>query len=394
MALTFSVAGDSTKARRGSLHFALKNKTIQTPAFLTYSIRGSVPHLIQDNLKLLRVNWVHVALEHFVEQKEPASFKYPHGLHKYLNMPDQLLFCDVRDAAKFDPVAANTETFVAVDTHGGVRRVSPDVWAQAMEAYRPDCCASPADVIKPTEDIKAKRMKKSVDRTLRWLDACLPKAKELDIPIFAPVVGYDSENERVRSAKASAERDVQGYTLNTFELKENQWVSSIRLSIQHLPGDKPRLAYGLSTPEKILEGVSLGIDLFDNSYAYEMTERGRAILFRFGKDAAGAERSIDLWEETMSQSFDALDPTCDCYSCATPHSRAYIHHLLDAHEMLAPLLLMIHNMSQMEKFMEAIRKSLDENRFETDMKTFLQKYASSASSDYSTAKDTTPVRTL
>lgn len=93
--------------------------------------------------------------------------------------------------------------------------------------------------------------------------------------------------------------------------------------------------------ERILKGVAIGIDMFDNSYAYEMTEKGRAITFKFGEASLPTTKTIDLWEESMSQSFIPLDPSCTCYSCSTPHSRAYIHHLLDAHEMLGPLLLMM-----------------------------------------------------
>lgn len=136
----------------------------------------------------------------------------------------------MRDPLKLAPASANTETYVAVDTHGGVRRVTSDVWIKAMEAYKPDWCATPADVVRADEEIKAKRIKKAVDRTLRWLDECLPKAQvrvylslpsfkafakcdalqALRIPVFAPVVGFDNAEERIRSATAAAERDVQG----------------------------------------------------------------------------------------------------------------------------------------------------------------------------------------
>lgn len=104
-------------------------------------------------------------------------------MHKYLNLSDHLLFCDVRDPLKLAPVSNNTEKYVAVDTHGGVRRLTTDVWKQAMEAYRPDFCASLADTIKADEDVKNKRIKKSVDRTLKWLDDCLEKAKVGDLAL-------------------------------------------------------------------------------------------------------------------------------------------------------------------------------------------------------------------
>ncbi|KAJ8657748.1 hypothetical protein O0I10_006563 [Lichtheimia ornata] len=374
--MQFTTHNDPATIRRGTLHFSTKDKSIQTPALIAYSIRGSVPHLVPDNLNLLPVDMVHVALEHFVEQSQPPSFKYTKGLHSYINLPNHLLFCDVRDASKLDPAAANTESYVAVDTHGGVRKVTTDVWIKAIEAYRPDWAATPADVIKAGEDVKNKRIRKASDRTLRWLETCQHKAKELNIPLFAPVVGYNNDMERIRSAKATAEKDVDGFVLNAFELEGEGWIDAFETSLKELPTNKPKLAYGLSTPERILKGVSIGIDMFDNSYAYEMTEKGRAITFRFGQPSLPTTKTIDLWEESMSQSFIPLDPSCTCYSCSTPHSRAYIHHLLDAHEMLGPLLLMIHNVFQLEQFMISVRKSIDEGRFEQDMQSFLNTYSS------------------
>ncbi|CDS14037.1 hypothetical protein LRAMOSA06208 [Lichtheimia ramosa] len=374
-------AENATSLRRGSVHFAQKNKTIQTPACLTYTLRGSVPHLVADNLKLLPVESVQVSLDHFVDKKEPPSFNYPHGLHKYLNMQDQLLFLDVRDPNKLAPTAANSDKFIAVDTNSGVQRLTAETWIKALNAYRPDWCASLADTVKAGEEIKPKRIIKAVDRTLRWLNESLPKAQELNIPVMAPVVGYNNEEERVRSAVATAEKDVQGFILNAFELKDDEIDKCFKSTIDHLPKDKPRLAYGLSTPEKILQGISNGIDLFDGSYAYQMTEKGRAITFKFGEAAdvetksEPEEKTLNLWKKDLSQTFEPIDPKCKCYSCSTPHTQAYIHHLLNAHEMLGPLLLMSHNVYQLEQFMASIRKSIEENRFEQDMEAFMKRYS-------------------
>lgn len=62
--MQFTAHNDPATVRRGTLHFSTKDKTIQTPALIAYSIRGSVPHLVPDNLNLLPVDMVHVALEH------------------------------------------------------------------------------------------------------------------------------------------------------------------------------------------------------------------------------------------------------------------------------------------------------------------------------------------
>lgn len=96
-----------------------------------------------------------------------------------------------------------------MDSHGGVRQVTPELWAEAMEVYKPDLIAPISDAVTDLE-AKTKRIKRSVDRSLRWLDLNLVKSKELDIPVFAHVLGHTDVQERARSAKETSERDVQG----------------------------------------------------------------------------------------------------------------------------------------------------------------------------------------
>ncbi|KAI9486567.1 MAG: tRNA-guanine(15) transglycosylase-like protein [Benjaminiella poitrasii] len=374
---------DSNLIRRGVLQFIKKNKSIQTPGCMSYTLRGSIPHLVADNLKALPIELVQISLEQFLEKNSPSSFQYPHGLHKYLHLENYLLFCDIRDPLKISPVSFNTDKYLSVESHGGVRQVTPDLWAEALSHYRPDAASAMADNITDME-ARTKRIKRSVDRSLKWLDENLVKSKELDIPIFAHVMGHTDVNERVRSATATAERDVQGFIINLLGLNKDELSKQIRASTDNLPQDKPRIAYGLSSPEGILEGISNGIDLFDGSYAYKATEKGRAITFKFGealssKDNISTEsnqpKTLNLWDPQMAQVFEPLDSTCKCDACARPHTKAYIHHLLNAHEMLGPILLMSHNIYQLEQFMASIRKSIENSRFDQDKDIFMKFYS-------------------
>ncbi|KAG0750128.1 hypothetical protein G6F57_003508 [Rhizopus arrhizus] len=378
-AVDFQLTDNSNNVRRGTLQFTKKNKTIQTPACLTYTLRGSVPHLVADNLKPLPIDLVQVSIEQFLEQKDSSSFKFPHGLHQYLHLEDLLLFCDLRDPLKLAPTAFNTDKYLSVESHGGVRQVTPALWAEAVKAYRPDLVAPMADAVTDLE-AKNKRIIRSVNRSLRWLDENLKTAKELDIPVFAHVLGHTNAEERARSAKETASRDVEGFIVNMLGLDYDQIPSLLRASTDALPTKKPRLGYGLATPEKILEGVSNGIDLFDGTYAYKATEKGRAIIFKFGQDLTNDEKTqqaktLNLWEPSFAHDFEPLDTTCGCHACKRPHNKAYIHHLLNAHEMLGPILLMSHNIYQLDQFMAAIRTSIENNQFEQDKDRFMKYFS-------------------
>ncbi|KAI8978395.1 tRNA-guanine(15) transglycosylase-like protein [Pilobolus umbonatus] len=235
-------------------------------------------------------------------------------------------------------------------------------------------------------EAKNKRIRRSVDRTLRWLDDNLAKAQAVNVPVFAHVMGHTDLEERARSATETAQRDVQGFIINLLGLEQEDLWNRVRASTDNLPKDKPRVAYGLSTPENILEGVKNGIDLFDGSYAYKATEKGRAIIFKFGDALADQTKSdqpktLDLWSVDMAHAFDRLDKTCGCHACTRPHTRAYIHHLLNAHEMLAPILLMSHNIYQLDQFMASIRKSIEHNTFEKDVEMFMKYYSHGSETD-------------
>ncbi|ORZ12240.1 tRNA-guanine(15) transglycosylase-like protein [Absidia repens] len=283
----------------------------------------------------------------------------------------------MRDPQNNNFVTFNTDKYLSVDTHGGVRQVTPELWAKVLDIYRPDIYAAMADII-CDKDAKMKRIKRSVDRTLRWLDDCLPKAKQIGIPIFAPVMGHTSVEERQRSSTETKERDVEGYTVSVLGLQQDDFLPLLQASLESLPSDKPKLAYGLNTPEHILLGISNGVDLFDGSYAYKMTERGRAITLKFGiqleKKDGKIDKTINLWDTKLAQTFEPLDRSCECYSCSTPHTKAYIHHLLNAHEMLGTILLMGHNIYQLDQFMRYIRQSIANGTFKQDMDTFIDQY--------------------
>ncbi|CAO3593339.1 unnamed protein product [Absidia cylindrospora] len=175
------------------------------------------------------------------------------------------------------------------------------------------------------------------------------------------------------------ERDgINGYLVSLLGLKQEEDLSSLlRASLEPLPSDKPKLAYGLDSPEHILLGVANGVDLFDGSYAYKVTEHGRAITFKFGSQDmvdGKTDKTIDMWNTNFAQTFDPLDTSCGCYTCTTRHTKAYIHHLLKAHEMLGSILLMRHNIYQLGQFMKDIRHSIEKDTFKQDMDIFMNQY--------------------
>ncbi|KAF9968205.1 Queuine tRNA-ribosyltransferase subunit qtrtd1 [Mortierella alpina] len=467
-----------------------KKRVIETPGCLMFSSKGSVPHLTPDNMRLQAFGGVHVSLEQLLHPDQPASFsKWPLAspfnssskftLAEYLHLQDLILMCDLRDYASFSAFASpssaasdaissrllgpNTDRYALLSTPKGVRQLTMDDYLQIVRQYRPDIMVALADNIverktKSSESQQGpaeKRVRKSVERSLKWLDQILleregqdgrmedrrieeekkrrrerkekkraamvveqqqegdapeassketvPEEAESDTPIeivpmatepwrevalFAHVLGSHLEAERIMSAQETARRKgVDGFVIDTSALTEmvemDQVLKLVEASVEHLPSQKPRIVYGVQTPEDVLRAIALGVDLFDTSYPYHLTEDGKASLYGFGEDpspesVSAADNSsirnnrwINLWDDEHGDKFVPIMEGCECYACkGGRHTRAYINHLLKTHEMLATVLLMSHNMHQYGLFFQHVRESIKEGTFEKHSKAF------------------------
>ncbi|KAG0025349.1 Queuine tRNA-ribosyltransferase subunit qtrtd1 [Podila clonocystis] len=464
--LTFSIIRQSTQlsaARRGTVvmtpsasssaspladNDATKKdkRVIETPGCFMFSVKGSVPHLTPDTLRLQGFGGVNVSIEQLLQEHQPAGLeRWPFTLSKFLNLQDLILLCDIRDSSSFTKVPFNTDRFVSMISHKGVRQLTLEDYLKVVRAYHPDIVGTFTDSISDTKEPGQKRVRKSVERSLKWLDQVLlerqgfdglaqdreaeekkrlkvrnkenqtPVVSETasvsvtpvknttlpwtDVGLFAHVQGAQFEHERIRSAQETAKRSgVDGYIIDTNALQgsRDDILKLLKVSMDHLPKDKPRLVYGMQAPEDVLRSIALGADLFDTSYPFLLTEDGKASLFSFGSvtapttttttssssttasiDSAAASlqatsisstannRWINLWDDEHADKFVPIMEGCECYACkGGRHTRAYINHLLKAHEMLATVLLMSHNMHQYSKFFSNIRQSIASGTFD------------------------------
>jgi queuine tRNA-ribosyltransferase len=120
-----------------------------------------------------------------------------------------------------------------------------------------------------------------------------------------------------------------------------------------LPVNKPRYLMGVGTPEDIVAGVAAGIDMFDCVMPTRNARNGW-LFTRFG--------DIKIKNAIHKQDTRPLDPSCDCYTC-TNFSRAYLHHLHRAGEILGSMLNTIHNLRYYQTLTAELRAAIAEGRF-------------------------------
>lgn len=209
-----------------------------------------------------------------------------------------------------------------------------------------------------------------VRRTLGWMERCMrAHARAHDQALFPIVQGSVYPELREQCAAALVEMDAPGYAIGGVSVGEGHELlcQVTEHAAPLLPEGKPRYLMGVGLPEDLVACVGFGIDMFDcvipTRYARSatvFTSRGRIRLThrRFKRDAY------------------PIDVSCDCYACADGRfTRAYLHHLFAANEVLSAILCSIHNLHFYQSLMRGARRAVLEDRYEAFAAAFMADYA-------------------
>ena len=359
-------------ARRGEFHTV--HGTVQTPAFMNVATQGAIKGGVsafdlKENLKtqVMLCNTYHLHL-----RPTDTRVKELGGLHKMTGWNGPIL----TDSGGFQVFSLASlrkikEEGVHFQSHIDGHRIfmGPEESMQIQSNLGStiamafdECVENPAPY---------NYAKKSCERTTRWLIRCknemarlnaLPDTINKNQLLFGINQGCTYDDLRIKHMKDIAELDLDGYAIGGLavgEPKEEMYriISAVE---PFMPKNKPRYLMGVGTPGNILEGVRRGIDLFDCVMPSRNARHGH--LFT---DSGIINMNNKKYENDLSP----IDPECDCPVCKN-FSRAYIHHLIKAKEMLAARLCVMHNLYFYNSLMEKIRNALDEGTFED----FYQKY--------------------
>jgi queuine tRNA-ribosyltransferase subunit QTRTD1 len=301
------------------------------------------------------------------------------------------------DCEEQPPDGGNTERGVSVYAVSGRVLVDPAAFAALDEATSPDFTVAPADV--QSAHTGRKRQGKCVERTGQFLDAAVAAVREPRLRLFASVVGGADLEWRAQSAKHAAARPVAGFFIEglTHGLSAKSRREVVSTVVPLLPEDRPRGVRCSGHPVEVLELVAAGIDMFDSPFPFVAAERGEALAFVFGRrsdddgscgaaeassrsssasaaavaspvgDRENERFSFSLWDTTHAADFTPLYP-------GSVYTRAYVHHLLMTHEMLATVALAAHNLTWYLAFFNDVRESIRRGDFDALHADFLARY--------------------
>jgi queuine tRNA-ribosyltransferase len=198
---------------------------------------------------------------------------------------------------------------------------------------------------------------KSMRMSLRWAQRSMNEFKAGENPnaLFGIVQGGMYENLRDESLAGLQEIDFPGLAIGGLSVGEPK--EDMMRILAHvgprLPENKPHYLMGVGTPEDLVNGVANGVDMFDCVMPTRNARNGW-IFTRFG--------DVKIKNARYKDDKEPLDPTCSCYTCRN-FSRAYLHHLHRAQEILGARLNTIHNLHYYLDIMQQMRDALDADRF-------------------------------
>ena len=185
---------------------------------------------------------------------------------------------------------------------------------------------------------------------------------------FGIVQGSTYSDLRELSSKKLVEIDFDGYAIGGLAVGDGQELmfKTLDFTTKNMPLDKPRYLMGVGKPDDLIGAVKRGVDMFDCVLPTRSGRTGQAFTSRGTVNIKNARHILDK---------RPLDNNCDCHTCKN-FSRAYLHHLFKAQEILGLMLLSWHNIYFYITLMENIRNSIKLREFDKFEKIFLEKYYS------------------
>lgn len=375
--LNFSLQHNDTLTQARAGIITTDHGTIETPIFMPVGTVGSVKAVhvneLTDDIKaqIILGNTYHLYLRPGLEVLERAG-----GLHKFNGFSRPML----TDSGGFQVFSLTglrkmTEEGVTFQSHidGSRHLFTPERVMDIERSIGADIMMAFDECAPGTSDYKY--AKQSVERTHRWLDRCINRYNSTEDKygyhqaLFPIVQGCVYKDLRTKSAEFIASKECEGNAIGGLAVGEPTEVmyETVELVNGILPKDKPRYLMGVGTPENILEGIALGVDMFD---CVMPTRNGRNAML-FTKDGI-----INIRNKKWEDVFEPIEADGASY-VDTLYSKAYLHHLFKAKELLALQIASIHNLAFYLWLVGEARKHIIADDFgawkETAVKRFMQR---------------------
>jgi queuine tRNA-ribosyltransferase len=350
MTLSWQHEAQDGAARAGVLHTA--HGTVPTPVFMPVGTAGTVKAMTADAVRATGARMVLGNTYHLMLRPGAERIARLGGLHRFMDWHGPILTdsggFQVMSLSGLRKMDADGVTFQS-HVDGSRHRLTPERSVEIQHLLGADVtmCFDECTPFPATHEQAATSMRLSMRWAARSREAFVPRAGH---GLFGIVQGSVFPDLRAESVAALTDIGFEGYAVGGLAVGEGQdaMFTTLECTTPLLPADKPRYLMGVGTPSDLIGAVQRGIDMFDCVIPTRSGRTGRAYT-RGGV--------INIRNARHAEDNRPLDPDCTCPACRS-HSRAYLHHLFKANEMLGPMLLTWHNIQYYQDLMSELRAGI------------------------------------
>jgi queuine tRNA-ribosyltransferase len=355
---SFELRATARDCRARSGIFRTPHGDVATPAFMPVGTKGTVKGCTVRDLRELGTTMLLGNTYHLHLRPGEELVRDLGGIHGFMRWDGPILtdsggyqVFSLEDTRKLDEDGVTFRSVV----DGASVRFTPERVIEIEAALGADV-AMAFDHCPPRPSDRA-CVEDATERTHRWLERCVRRHRELGgesrgQALFGIVQGGAFPDLRARSVEAITSHDLVGYAIGGVSVGEtrDEVLVAIDAAAPLLPADRPRYLMGVGTPRDFFDAIERGIDLFD---CVTPTRHGRTA------QAFTSEGALNLRNAKFARDERPLDARCDCPTCTTGYTRAYLRHLVKSEEMLGAILLTHHNIRWFHRLMSEIRAGIE-----------------------------------
>ena len=361
---SFELKTQDDSARLGKIKTS--KGSIDTPAFMPVGTQGTVKGVFTDDIDLTGTEIILGNTYHLFLRPGVEVIKKFGGLHKFMNWNKPILTdsggYQIMSLAKLNRI--DNEIGAIFNSHIDGKKIvlSPEKSIQIQKALNSDIIMVLDECPKLTKDKNI--LLKAINTSTYWANRCkIEFGNNKKKGLFGIIQGGLYKDLREESLNNLTKIGFDGYAMGGLAVGETQsdMFKILSETVNLMPKNKPRYLMGVGTPSDILGAVSYGIDMFD---CVMPTRSGRTGL------AFTWEGKLNIKNAKFQNDCTPLDPTCRIRGL-NKYSKSYLNHLIKSNEMMASMLISLHNINFYQQFMREIRKNIKSGTFSTFHKKYI-----------------------
>ena len=362
---SFELITQNDRARVGRINTS--RGIIDTPAFMPVGTQGTVKGVFTEDIKKTHTQIILGNTYHLLLRPGTEILKNFKGLHNFMNWNKPILTdsggYQIMSLSKFNTIDLKLGAIFKSHLDGKKIILSPEKSIQVQKSINSDILMVLDECPKLTSEKKI--LRQAIDVSTAWAKRCKTEfGNNKKKGLFGITQGGLFKDLRIESIEKLKEINFDGYAMGGLAVGEKQedMFKILNETTDYLPKNKPRYLMGVGTPSDILGAVKEGIDMFD---CVMPTRSGRTGL------AFTWEGKLNLKNSKYANDKTPLDEKCDIRQL-NRYSKSYLNHLIKSNEMMASMLISLHNIHFYQQFMSEIRNSIKNGNFPSFYKKYIK----------------------